>query len=108
RDPAPGQTPLAEDPVPPARARGARVLVGRCWEAGGAPAYWPWVQSLRAHIGTVDDDALRAQLGTGAGELAQILPELRRRFPGLPEPLGVDSPAARFRLFEATAELLRS
>ena len=33
-----------------ARARGARVLVGRCWEAGGAPAYWPWVQSLRAYV----------------------------------------------------------
>ena len=32
------------------RARGARILVGRCWEAGGAPAYWPWVQSLRAYV----------------------------------------------------------
>ena len=35
---------------PRARARGARVLVGRCWEAGGAPAYWPWVQALRAYV----------------------------------------------------------
>ena len=37
-----------------ATARGARVLVGRCWEAGGAPAYWPWVQSLRAYIAERD------------------------------------------------------
>src|SRR4051812_35568630 len=23
------------------------VLSGRCWEEGGAPAYWPWIQVLR-------------------------------------------------------------
>ena len=33
-----------------AEARGAGVLWGRCWEAGGAPPYWPWVQALRAHV----------------------------------------------------------
>ena len=33
-----------------ARSRGAEVLVGRSWEAGGAPAYWPWVQALRAYV----------------------------------------------------------
>ena len=21
---------------------------GFCWEAGGAPAYWPWIQALRS------------------------------------------------------------
>src|SRR5207244_10628519 len=25
------------------------VLWGRCWESGGAPAYWPWVQVIRAY-----------------------------------------------------------
>jgi hypothetical protein len=29
-------------------AAGAEVLWGRAWEAGGAPAYWPWTQVLRA------------------------------------------------------------
>ena len=48
-----------------ARARGALVLVGRCWEAGGAPAYWPWVQSLRAYVLRAEPGALRAQLGPG-------------------------------------------
>ena len=63
------------------QARGARVLVGRCWEAGGAPAYWPWVQSLRAYIGERDPDALRDELGAGAAPLAQLLPELRDSSP---------------------------
>ena len=50
-EPGIGKSRLAEELVSQARGRGARVLVGRCWEAGGAPAYWPWVQSLRGYIG---------------------------------------------------------
>ena len=42
------------------------MLVGRCWEAGGAPAYWPWVQALRAYVRDADSKTLRAELGAGA------------------------------------------
>jgi DNA-binding SARP family transcriptional activator/tetratricopeptide (TPR) repeat protein len=48
-EPGIGKTRLAEALAARGAQRGARVLVGRCWEAGGAPAYWPWVQALRAH-----------------------------------------------------------
>ena len=82
-------------------SEGARVIVGRCWEAGGAPAYWPWVQSLRAYVREAEPDALRAQLGAGAADLAQLLPELRELLPELPEPPALESEGARFRLFEA-------
>ncbi len=47
-EPGIGKTRLAEELAALARERGARVLWGRCWEAGGAPAYWPWTQALRA------------------------------------------------------------
>ena len=101
-EPGIGKSRLAEELSHHARVRGARMLVGRCWEAGGAPAYWPWVQSLRGlREGDRSLRALRAQLGDGAGELAQILPELRELLPGLPEPASVDSEGARFRLFDA-------
>ena len=40
-EPGIGKSRLTEELAVCARARGARVLVGRCWEAGGAPAYWP-------------------------------------------------------------------
>jgi DNA-binding SARP family transcriptional activator len=106
-EPGIGKSRLAEELVAQAKARGARVLVGRCWEAGGAPAYWPWVQSLRAYVRDSDGAALRAQLGAGAADLAQLLPELRERFPGLSEPPSLESDAARFRLFDAVAEFLR-
>ena len=107
-EPGIGKSRLAEELIAHARARGARVLVGRCWEAGGAPAYWPWVQALRAYVRESDTAALRPQLGAGAAHLAQIVPELREHFPDLRDPQSLDAVGARFRLFDAAAEFLRS
>jgi DNA-binding SARP family transcriptional activator/class 3 adenylate cyclase len=106
-EPGIGKSRLAEELMAQARARGARVLVGRCWEAGGAPAYWPWVQSLRAYMRQTDSTALRSQLAAGAADLAQIIPELRQHFADLPDLSSLESEGARFRLFDATAEFLR-
>ena len=91
-EPGIGKSRLTEELVTNARARGARVLVGRCWEAGGAPAYWPWVQSLRAYVRDADAETLRSQLHPSAADLVQIVPELRELLPGQSEPL-----AARVR-----------
>jgi DNA-binding SARP family transcriptional activator len=103
-----GKSRLAKELIAHATTRDARILVGRCWEAGGAPAYWPWVQSLSAYARETDPAALRAQLGAGGADLAQIVPELRERFPDLPEPPALEPEAARFRLFDATAAFLRN
>jgi DNA-binding SARP family transcriptional activator len=105
-EPGVGKSRLAERLAGEARKRGFRVLVGRCWEAGGAPAFWPWIQALRAYVRETEPAVLRNQLGTGAPELAQLLPELNGLLPGLPEPIQVDSEGARFRLFDAAAEFL--
>ena len=105
-EPGIGKSRLAEELAGAARSRGARVLIGRCWEAGGAPAYWPWVQSLRAYLRRTDAHSLRAQLGAGAADVAQLLPELHELFPDLGEPAAVEPESARFRLFEATASFL--
>jgi DNA-binding SARP family transcriptional activator len=107
-EPGIGKSRLADELAAVARDRGARVLVGRSWEAGGAPAFWPWVQALRSHVRTAEAVALRSELGAGAGELANILPELRELFPDLPSPAALESEGARFRLFDATVEFLRN
>jgi DNA-binding SARP family transcriptional activator len=107
-EPGIGKSRLAEELVVQARARGAGILVGRCWEAGGAPAYWPWVQSLRGLIHETKVETLRTLLGAGAGDLAQLLPELREFFPDLPEPRAPESDSARFRLFEAASAFLKA
>ncbi len=61
-----GKSALARALAAQAEARGARVAFGRAWEAGGAPAYWPWSQAL-AELG-LDLDEL---LGSASGEMAR-------------------------------------
>src|SRR5690242_11500572 len=39
-----GKTRLASEVCERAAAAGFGVAWGRCWESGGAPAYWPWTQ----------------------------------------------------------------
>ena len=83
------------------------MLLGRCWEAGGAPAYWPWLQALRGYVRASDTASLRADLGGGAADIAHVLPELRERLPGIEASVPVEPEGARFRLFDATAQFLR-
>jgi DNA-binding SARP family transcriptional activator/RecA/RadA recombinase len=89
-EPGIGKSRLVDELAARARAHGAQVLVGRCWEAGGAPAYWPWVQALRGHLPEAKRDAVAlAELVAGNGVPA------------------LDTDDARFRLFSAVGALLR-
>jgi DNA-binding SARP family transcriptional activator len=107
-EPGIGKSWLADELATRAEARGLRVLWGRCWEAGGAPAYWPWAQALRAYIRDVEKEQVRRELGAGAPDVAQMLPELRELFPGLSPAPSLDPDGARFRLFDSTAAFLRA
>jgi predicted ATPase len=86
--------------------RHVRVLWGRCWEAGGAPAYWPWVQLLRSSLRDVDAATARAQIGAGAADIAPMIPEVGDLFSELPSPAAVDPDSARFQLFDSTTSVL--
>ncbi|HET6771318.1 MAG TPA: AAA family ATPase [Actinomycetota bacterium] len=105
-EPGIGKSRLADEFAAIAAHRGARVLWGRCWEAGGAPAYWPWVQLLRAYLRSQDPATIREQMGSGATDIAQMLPEVHDLFPDVPPPPSVDPESARFRLFDSTAKFL--
>ncbi len=107
-EPGIGKSRLADELATRARANGHEVLWGRGWDGAGAPAYWPWVQALRAHLRSADPDELRRQLGSGARDIAQMLPELRDRYPDLPAPAEAESASARFQLFDSTVAFLRN
>jgi eukaryotic-like serine/threonine-protein kinase len=107
-EPGIGKSRLAEELTAHARARRARVLVGRCWEAGGAPAYWPWVQSLRPYLRETGAEGLRSQLREGAADVAQLFPELRDLLPDLTPAPALESEGARFRLFDSMTAFLKS
>ena len=107
-EPGIGKSRLADEFASRAKQRGANILWGRCWEAGGASAYWPWVQSLRSYVRTRDPDALHSLIGGRAPELAQLLPELEDFCADLPAPRKLDPDSARFRLFESVTGFVRN
>ena len=107
-EPGIGKSRLAEQFAAHARARDALVLAGRCWEAGGAPAYWPWVQALRAHVSAEEPASVLRQVGQGTPDLVQILPELSELAGNVPAVLSSDPEVARFRLFDAVTTFLRN
>ncbi len=45
-EPGIGKTHLAAEVATRARGVGVRAAWGRCWEAGGAPALWPWREAF--------------------------------------------------------------
>jgi tetratricopeptide (TPR) repeat protein len=100
-----GKTRFADACSERARATGFRVLWGRCWEAGGAPAYWPWIQVLRI-IARDDARPTRATIERHADRLAAIIPELQIE-PTAPLP-DTDPESVRFQLFDAITSTLRS
>ena len=95
-EPGIGKSRLADEYATRVAADGALVAWGRCWELGGAPAYWPWTEALRGVI------AQRS--AAGADELGQLLPELQQ--PAV-ESAPEHAESARFRLFEAVVQFLR-
>jgi AAA ATPase domain len=81
-EPGIGKTRLMGELAQLAAERGARMINGRCWEEGGAPPYWPWIQVLRTLGGDFETLVTR---GAGSG----VMPE-----------------ADRIRLFDAVAVFL--
>ena len=106
-EPGIGKTRLADEAAALARDQGVTVLWGKCWEAGGAPAYWPWVQAMRSYVRGIDVARLREEMGHGAGDIVHVLPEIEESFAGLQARPPVDPELARFHLFDSTAGFLR-
>jgi predicted ATPase len=115
-EPGIGKTRLADEFGRLAVAQGVRVAWGRCWEGSGAPAYWPWIQVVRACLADTDGERRAAILGAEATpqvaqDIAQLLPEIRAVYaptPRLPGPQPADPQQARFQLFESVVTLLKN
>jgi DNA-binding CsgD family transcriptional regulator/tetratricopeptide (TPR) repeat protein len=107
-EPGIGKTRIAAELATRARLRRAQVLWGRCYESAGAPPYWPFVQALRGYVRDHEQDQLGRQLGGVAAALAEIVPEINDKLPGL-APLPTAEPQqARFRLFDSVSAFLRA
>ena len=101
-----GKTRLATEFLAWAEMEGADVLQGQAFETGGHLPYRSVIEALRPRIEreNAPDDLLS---DLWLAELSRLLPELRDRYPDLPDPVE-DSSMARSRLFEAVARLCQA
>jgi predicted ATPase len=116
-EPGIGKTRLADEVGSIAADRGCTVCWGRCLEDGGAPAFWPWMQVLRA---CAQSGGLSGGIGDSTGYLAQLLPETFSsatgrgaglRAAGLSAPSATGSDEAeieRLRFFDVVTTFLKS
>jgi ATP/maltotriose-dependent transcriptional regulator MalT len=106
-EPGIGKTRTALELMAHATSSDARIVWGRCHEEAGAPPYWPWAQILRAVAAARDPEELRADLGDGASDIANIMPDIRARLPDLDQSATLSDPSeTRFRLFGSIARFL--
>jgi class 3 adenylate cyclase len=103
-----GKTRLVEVLAGEAGRRGVQVLWGRCWESDGAPPFWPWVEILRGVVRGREPLILRAELGSGAPFIAELVPELHEQLVGLQPAPPLEGSEARFRLFDSVTALLQN
>src|SRR5882724_2765600 len=107
-EPGVGKSRTADELATQAAERGAEVLVGRCYEGEGAPAYRPWIQVVRAYMNEREPSVLMAEMGPCATDIAQIVPALRDRLPELHTPPPLEPEQARFRLFDSFTTFLKT
>jgi hypothetical protein len=110
-EPGIGKSRLAEEISREAAQRGMPVVWGRCWEGGGAPAYWPIIQVLRGCAELPDFAQVLEALGKGAVHISALVPELVDRAPTreyVTNAAGADPEQARFARCDALATLFKS
>jgi len=106
-EPGIGKTRTARQLATVASERGAEVLWARCQEEGGAPPFWIWVQLIRAFAQSADPIDLRRDLGAGAPDIAEVVPDVRGVLPDLVAPPELELDRARFRFFDSVAAFLK-
>ena len=105
-EPGVGKTALVRQLIVEAERRGALAVFGRCYESEGSVAYSPFVEMLEQALSLMPADVILEDMGESAPEVARMVPELRRRFPEIPEALELPPEQQRRYFFNAVASFL--
>jgi len=100
-EPGIGKTRLTEELLAEASRRGATGRVGHCYEMQGSPPYVPFVEITEYTARVLPPVALRRLLGDDAPEVTRLMPELRRMFPDIPQPIELPAEQQRWYFFNA-------
>jgi DNA-binding CsgD family transcriptional regulator len=107
-EPGIGKTALSDQLCRFVSAAGGLSLVGHCYEEGSfRPPYQPFVEVFATYLHGLNSEALQAELGSSAADLARIVPTLRERLQVSPPSPG-DPEEDRWRLLQAATDLLRN
>jgi len=101
-----GKTRLLRELAASARRHGALVLFGRCLEGAWVPPYQAFVEAITGYAAQAGATRLRADLGSAAGPLAQLVPGLREVLPDVPTAASLKPDEERLRLLDAVAQFL--
>ncbi|MFQ6028718.1 MAG: AAA family ATPase, partial [Dehalococcoidia bacterium] len=107
-EPGIGKTRTAQELADYALNQGSQVLWGRCHDQPGMLPFWPWVQAIRSYVRHQQPDQLRSEMGPGAADIAQVVPELKEQLSDIQPPPTVEPDQARFRLFDSLATFLKT
>jgi serine/threonine protein kinase len=108
-EPGIGKTSVCEQLSTFAAIRGGKTLIGHCYEEGSLSIpYLPFVEAMRSYVLAREPQALRQDLGSGAGEVARIVSEVRDRIDVEVSPSAGDAEEERYRLFQAVTSFLRN
>ena len=105
-EPGVGKTRLSEEILAFARNEGFLALEGHCYEMEGAQPYLPWIESLELAARLVPNGRLRDALGEAAPEVAKLVPELRRQYDDIGEPIDLPPEQQQRYLFNSIVEFL--
>ena len=100
-----GKTRLADEFARWAVSRGGTVLRGRAYEPAGGVPFGPIATALRGALGA---PGLAGTDPEWLSEVSRLIPELHRRFAGLPSAEPPSAAGERWRLFEGVAQVLLS
>jgi DNA-binding CsgD family transcriptional regulator/tetratricopeptide (TPR) repeat protein len=108
-EPGIGKTALCEQLASYVTAQGGLPLVGHCYPEGSAGVpYQPFVGAFEAFAGQRDAEALRAELGSSAGEVARMVPSLGSRLQVESAPPPENPEDDRLRLLSGILDCLRT
>lgn len=104
-EPGIGKTRLCSELAAEAHGRGVLVLYGRCDEELAVP-YQPWIEAIGYLLENSAPDLVEEVIRMHGPELAQLLPQLRRRYSGVETPHSTDPETERYLLLQTVASCI--
>ncbi len=83
------------------------LLIGRCQEQPGGLAYHVFAQVLRSYFATVAIESLDELSRQLIGNVAQLIPEIRQIFPGLPVPPSLEPQQEKLRAMTSLTQIVK-